>query len=278
LARSLLLACTACFQTDTPPAFRESLANGAHKEVAARRETKGSITLTQGKPAANQSHLSSYAFQQLTAAGVSVQLLHQIQANPHSISEGIPSAIDMQKARNSAKGSERGSCQLVGSSKGSPHPKASSKADFRKAAHLLKKRQEDILRRLTCLEEDQAQRREVAAGSNPEACLKWQILTPKLLVRSAGAVHAVHAHCPMLPCTLEKDWSDMQSCTALKRNGPCSFVNVFIICFVAVYYSVPKRGGLFSVVISAWSTVLITHAQHSLFAIAQVAGSLSSCS
>lgn len=97
----------------------------------------------------------------------------------------------MQKARNSAKGSERDSCQLVGSSKGSPDLRASSKAEFRKAAHLLKKRQEDILKRLTCLVEDQAQRREVAAGGYPEACLKWQILTPKLQVRSMVTVHAV---------------------------------------------------------------------------------------
>ena len=191
LARSLLSACTACILTDAPPAFQESLPNGAHQEVTAKRTSKGSIQLAQGKPAANQSHLSSYALQQLTAAGVSTQLLHQIQASPRSISEGTLSATDMQKARNSAKGSERDSCQLVGSSKGSPDLRASSKAEFRKAAHLLKKRQEDILKRLTCLVEDQAQRREVAAGGYPEACLKWQILTPKLQVRSMVTVHAV---------------------------------------------------------------------------------------
>ncbi len=74
--------------------------------------------------------------------------------------------------------------------------------------------------------------------------------------------------------TVGVDSSDMQPCTAVKRNGPCCFVKVFIIRFVAVHYSVPRRGGLFSVVISAWSAVPITHAQHSLFAIAQVAGSL----
>lgn len=160
---------------------------------------------------------------------MSTQLLHQIQASPHSISEGIPSVTNMQKAQNSAEGSIRGNWHSVGRSKGSPDPKASSKADFRKAAHLLEKRQEDILRRLTCLEEDQAQRREVSAGSKPEACLKWQILTPKLLVRSVATVHAVQAHCVMLPCTLQVERSNMQSCTALKRSDPCCFVTVFII-------------------------------------------------
>ena len=208
MARSLLSACTAFIHTGTPPASQESLTNGIHKEVSAKRQAKESRKLTQGKPAANQSHLSSYAFQQLTAAGVSTQLLHQIQASPHSISEGISTARGTLKARNSANGSERDSCQLegsskgsdagschsVGSSKGSLGLKASSKADFRKAAHLLKKRQEDILKRLTCLEEDQAQRREVTAVNNPEPCLKWQILTPKLLVSSVAAFHAVQAH------------------------------------------------------------------------------------
>ena len=168
--------------------------NGICKEDTAKRQAKETKRSIPEKPAANQSHLSSHAFQQLTAAGVSAQLLHQIQASPHSISNGTLTARDTLKARKSAKGSERGSCQLVGSSKGSPDPKAISKADFRKAAHLLKKRQEDILKRLTCLEEDQAQRREVAAGSNPEARLKWQILTPKLLVSPAAAVH--------VPCCL----------------------------------------------------------------------------
>jgi len=182
LARSLLSACTACIHTGTPPASQESLPNGVHKEVTAKRQAKESKKVTQGKPAAKQSHLSPYAFQQLTAAGVPTQLLHQIQASPHSISEVRHPPTEMPKARKSAKESERDNCHLVGSSKGSPDPKASSKADFRKAAHLLKKRQEDILKRLTCLEEDQAQRTEVAAGSNLEGCLKWQILTPKLLV------------------------------------------------------------------------------------------------
>jgi len=175
------------------------LPNGAHKEVTAKRKTKGSSKLTQGKPAADQSHLSSYAFKRLTAAGVSTQLLHQIQASPHSISEGILSATDTLKARNSAKGSERECCHLVGSSKGSPDPKASSKADFRKTAHLLENRQEDILKRVTCLEEDRAQRREVASGINPEACLKWQILTPKLQVRSMVAGHGVQGYHHLLP-------------------------------------------------------------------------------
>lgn len=168
---------------------QESLPNGICKEDTAKRQAKETKRSIPEKPAANQSHLSSHAFQQLTAAGVSAQLLHQIQASPHSISNGTLTARDTLKARKSAKGSERGSCQLVGSSKGSPDPKAISKADFRKAAHLLKKRQEDILKRLTCLEEDQAQRREVAAGSNPEARLKWQILTPKLLGMEASALN-----------------------------------------------------------------------------------------
>ncbi len=246
--RSLLSAYTACILTDAPSGSQESLPNGVHKEVTAKRqaeETKKSIL---DKPAANQSHLSSYAFQQLTAAGVPMQLLHQIQASPHSTSNGILTARDTLPARKSAEGSARDSCQLVGSPKGSdegscqplgsskvsPDPKTSSKADFRKAAHLLGKRQADILKRLTCLEEDEAQRREVAAVGNPEARLKWQILTPKLLVRSLAAVHAVQAHCPMLPCRLDVDSSDLLSCTALKRNGPCCFVKVFIIRFVAV--------------------------------------------
>ncbi|DBA73560.1 TPA: hypothetical protein ACH3X2_009802 [Trebouxia sp. C0005] len=168
---------------------QEPLPGGVHKEVTAKRNTKGSIKSIQEKPAAKQSHLSSYAFDRLIAAGVSTQLLHQIQASPHSISEGIPSVTNMQKAQNSAEGSIRGNWHSVGRSKGSPDPKASSKADFRKAAHLLEKRQEDILRRLTCLEEDQAQRREVSAGSKPEACLKWQILTPKLLGMDASALN-----------------------------------------------------------------------------------------
>lgn len=268
-------------QTDAPPASQESLPNGVYKEVSAKRQAKESRKLTQGNPAANQSHLSSYTFQQLTAAGVSTQLLDQIQASPHSISQGTLSARDTLKARNSPKGSERDSCQLVGSSKGSDEgschsvgsskgssdPKASSKAEFRKAAHLLKKRQEDILKRLTCFERNQAQRTEVAAVGNPEACLKWQILTPKLLVRSVAAVRAVQARCPMLPCRLEVDSPDMQPCTAVKHNGPCCFVKVFIICFVAVHYSVPRRPELFSVIISAWRWVPITHARRSLFAL-----------
>ncbi|KAL0023672.1 hypothetical protein WJX77_012323 [Trebouxia sp. C0004] len=167
----------------------ESLPNDTHKEVTAKRKTKGSMKLAQGQPAANQSHLSSYAFKRLIAAGVSTQLLHQIQARPHSISEVLLSPTDTLKARNSAKGSERGSCHLEGSSKGSPDPKASSKADFRKAAHLLKNRQEGMLKRLAFMEEDQAQRREVASGNNPEACLKWQILTPKLQGMEASALN-----------------------------------------------------------------------------------------
>jgi len=52
----------------------------------------------------------------------------------------------------------------------------------------------------------------------------------------------------MLPCRLDVDLSDMQPCTAVKRKGPCCF-RVFIIWFVAVDHSVPRRAGLFSVFI-----------------------------
>lgn len=111
------------------------------------------------KPAAHQSHLSPYAIHQLTAAGVSPQLLQQIQAATLDVPPYHPVSVAALKA--------------------SAGHRTRSNASFRKRAHLLNVRQGKILKQIQELEGDAAQCSET---SLVKPGLKWQTVKPKLQV------------------------------------------------------------------------------------------------
>ncbi len=185
--------------------LQESFSNGTCKLHTAKKNATPSGKQTKAKPAASLRHLSEYAMEKLQAAGVSPQLLQQIQAAPQStlpgppasmgIPEGASASMGTSKGSLASVGASKGSSALVGAPKGSSSTKSSSHALFRKNAHLLKRRQEEILKRITCLEGDQAQSSEgESADSDMEAGLHWRILAPRLQVANVAQVHLTASH------------------------------------------------------------------------------------
>ena len=111
--------------------------------------------------ATHQTHISDFAMQQLLQAGVSAQLLQQLQTATQTDLQ-TPTQTDPQSAPQTAP---QGS-PAVGRPRHHPKPKRPAKAggDSRSGsspgvaqrAHSLKDRQEAILRRISTLQGDQA--------------------------------------------------------------------------------------------------------------------------
>lgn len=122
------------------------------------------------------SHLSAYAVEQLTAAGVSPQLLQRIQSS----TADRPSTT-RPGTRPETVGADS-TCPESGNLQGSQCTSARSRAAFRKAAHLLRVRQEHILQRIGSLETDAAQ--SSCLGKRGGQCsLQWESVAPNLQVR-----------------------------------------------------------------------------------------------
>ena len=144
---------------------------GQHKPKRQQTQVVGPV---------QQSHLSQYAVEQLTAAGVSSQLLQRIQSDsqPHTASLKVSGIATQAKtlvpsndstsvqasdkaqqttedmAGRSSSRRRNSSIKVKGSVKESSQSNtkgSSSTADFRKTAHLLRVRQEHILERIQCL-------------------------------------------------------------------------------------------------------------------------------
>ena len=193
--------------TTTPPCLQDALSDGiAQPDTAKRQALPCSNGHSNSPPTAHERHLSPYAVQQLLASGVSPQLLQQIQAAPCNTPQAPCRPANAPLVKPSSKGNSKHSSRAVeslsvGTPKGSSSPKSSSRAAFRKAAHLLRNRQEDILKRVTCLETGQARLRCMASDKAREAGLKWQTLAPKLQVWSTALLgHEARLQC--LLCAL----------------------------------------------------------------------------
>ena len=194
-------------------------------------------------------HLSQYAVEQLTAAGVSSQLSQQIQSSPQPCTAplqvpGTANQADSQMLNNAASSPHTSSSTQHATGKGISNSSSnvkssslkdssrvqgsSSKADFRKKAHLLRVRQEQILDRIRSLGTDEARSRSGSSSSssntnsnsssntnsgsgsgsssvgvdNAEAGLQWQRLAPQLqVVYVAVALLAQYARfCMLVTC------------------------------------------------------------------------------
>ena len=118
---------------------------------------------TTNLPAPREHHLSPHAYEQLLAAGVAPQLLELIQGSSGPAS----TVMSTPKTRLASR-------------------KSSTSAAFRKRAHLLRSRQEQILKRITGLEDDQAHQ---SGSQGAEMGLRWQEFTTSLQVLQSPDFH-----------------------------------------------------------------------------------------
>ena len=189
-------------------------------------------------------HLSQYAVEQLTAAGVSSQLLQLIQSSPqpcttplqvpstakHADSQVPNHTVSLPHTSSSAqhatgKGTSSSSSSNVKVSisinNSSSVNGSSSKAEFRKKAHLLRVRQEHVLDRIRRLCTDEAHssssgnsgnssssRGNSRVAGNAKTALQWQRLAPQLQVVCDVAVIllAQFASVSMLATCSTKFW------------------------------------------------------------------------
>ena len=177
------------------PCLQELPSSSSAQQVCRKTQSKacGSKQSRQAPVATQPTHISDFAMQQLLQAGVSAQLLQQLQTATHTGLQTHP-----QTESQSARHVPQQRSPPIGRSRHHTKPKRQAKAKgvgmrsggsagTAQRAQALKARQEAILRRISSLEGDQAQSSQETAGRIVSGRgLVWERVKPTMQVSWTG--------------------------------------------------------------------------------------------
>ena len=153
----------------------------------------GSKQLRHALVATHPIHISDFAMQQLLQAGVSAQLLQQLQTAPQTDLQTHPQTdsqsaphVPWQGSYHVRRTGQKTKSKKQAKAKGDSTRSGSSAGTVQRA-HSLKTRQEDILERISALEGNQAHSSQGDAGSIANGSgLVWENVKPTMQVTWTG--------------------------------------------------------------------------------------------
>ena len=186
-----------CLAVTHPLCLQEASSCSDAQQPFSKKQSRpgGSKQARNASAPTHSKHLSDFAMQQLLQAGVSAQLLQQLQtapqtelqAHPQAESQSGPQCAAQQESASYRR--PRHNSKPKRQAKTEAGIRSGSKAEDAQRACLLKARQEAILRRISTLEGDQAHNSTEDGGS--AACsgrLGWEDVKPTMQVGRDRAV------------------------------------------------------------------------------------------
>ena len=177
------------------PCLQELPLSSSAQQPCRKTQSKagGSKHLRQAPVATQPTHISDFAMQQLLQAGVSAQLLQQLQTASQTGVQSHPQTelqsarhVPQQRSPNTGRSRTHTKPKRQAKAKG-VGMRSGGSAGTAQRAQSLKARQEAILRRISSLEGDQAQSSQESAGRiASDRGLVWERVKPTMQVSWTG--------------------------------------------------------------------------------------------